>query len=394
VLLTRIDGHSVWVNSAALARARITRDTRDPEGGRILRSEDGSPSGMLVDNAVDLVQRALPSPTREQRRRRLEAALRRYVSWGLTSIHDAGVDLEQIDLYKELLSRNELPLRAYLMANAPGSTAEHYLAARPEIDLGGRLTIRSFKVYLDGALGSRGAQMLDAYADAPGDRGLELTSDEALRRLLKEAAAKGYQVNAHAIGDRAVRRALDGFEWLGPAARQLRCRVEHVSLVTDADLPRFAALGVVASMQPIFVGEYARWASDRVGPERLRTVYRTADLLRAGAAIAAGSDYPASDSGEPVMTLYSMVTRMGVGASPAGGWQPAQRVTVDEALRTMTSTPAFAAFQEHDLGTLAAGRFADFTVLSADPRSTPPELLSELGVEMTVVGGEIVYRKP
>lgn len=393
VVLTRIDGHSVWVNTAALKKAGITRATPDPEGGRFLRLPDGSPTGMAVDNAVDLVMRGVPPPTRAQTERRLRAALQQSVRWGLTSIHDAGVNLEIIELYKELLARRELPLRAYVMAQGTGRTAEHYLAAQPEVGLGGgRLTVRSFKVMLDGALGSRGAQLLEPYADAPNEHGLELMSDEALRRLVSGAVAKGYQVNAHAIGDRAIRRTLDVFETAGADLSARRFRIEHVSVLDDADLSRLARLGIIASMQPNFVGEYSRWAVDRVGPARIHEVYRTADLLRSGVIVTAGTDYPAADSGDPMVTLYCLVTRMGARGEPAGGWHPDQRVTVDAALRAMTWAPAFAAFQEQDLGSLTPGRFADFTALSADPKTTAPERLRDLRVQMTVVGGEVVFR--
>jgi hypothetical protein len=393
VVLTRIDGHSIWANGAAMRVAGITRATADPPGGRLLRLPDGSPSGMLVDDAVDLVTKQMPQPTSAMKRKRVEAALAEYARWGLTSVHDAGVDLEGIALYRELLAEQRLPVRVYVMAQGSGATAERLLAHAPEPPLDdGRLTIRAFKIMLDGALGSRGAQLLAPYADAPKEAGLELMSDTALASIVERAAARGYQVNAHAIGDRALRRALDAFErYGGPDLARRRFRIEHVSMVDNADLPRFARLGVIASLQPGFVGEYSRWAGDRVGPARERTVLRTADLLKSGAIVAAGTDYPAADSGDPVVSLYCMVTRMGAREQPAGGWHAEQRTDVSAALRAMTWAPAFAAFQEQDLGMLAEGRLADFTVLSADPRSTPPEQLNDLSVTTTVVHGAVAY---
>jgi predicted amidohydrolase YtcJ len=235
--------------------------------------------------------------------------------------------------------------------------------------------------------------MLAPYSDAPNESGLELMTDDDLNSLVRRAVERGYQVNAHAIGDRALRRALDAFERHGgPNLAERRFRIEHVSMVSDADLPRFARLGVIASLQPGFVGEYSRWAVDRVGPDRIRTVLRTADLIEDGALVAAGTDYPAADSGDPLVSLYCMVTRMGARGQPAGGWYPDQRVDVERSLRAMTSAAAFAAFQENDLGVLSPGRFADLTVLSADPRTTAPERLKDVSVTMTVVHGVAVYQ--
>jgi len=392
VVLTRIDAHSVWLNTAALRAAGITRDTPDPEGGRLMRLANGSPSGVLVDAAVDLVTGVMPKPTRDQRRARIEAALAEFVRLGLTSVHDAGVDLEGLALYKELLAENRLPLRVYAMAEGTGETAKQLVERDPEPSLGdGRLAIRSFKVYLDGALGSRGAELLEPYTDAPGETGLVLMKDDELAALVEGAVARGYQVNAHAIGDKAVRRALDVFERHGgPDLVTRRFRVEHGSVIDPADVPRFAALGVIASMQVGFVSEYGRWAIDRLGPTRVRSVMPVAELLKTGAVIAAGTDYPAADSVDPIDTLYAMTTRRGVDGEPEGGWYPEHRVDVMTALRAMTAAPAYAAFEEADRGTLAVGRLADMTVLSDDPRTTAPDDLQQLEARMTIVGGVLV----
>lgn len=393
VILTRIDGHSIWVNSAALRAAGIRRDTADPQGGHLMRLPDGSPSGVLVDEAVGLIMKVVPKPTQDQLLKRLDIAVHRCVQMGLTSIHEAGLDLEGIALYKELLAEGRLPLRAYVMALGTGKTAAEMLRHAPEAPLGDdRLSIRSFKVFLDGALGSRGAELLAPYSDAPNEHGLELMSDADFQALVKNAAARGYQVNAHAIGDKAVRRALDGFEKAGGSdLAAKRFRIEHASVVDPSDLGRFARLHVIVSTQPIFVGEYSRWAQDRLGPLRASYVLPVADLLNSGAVLASGTDFPASDSPSPILSLYSMVTREGADGTPAGGWHPEQRVDVMRALRAMTWAPAFAAFEEQDLGVLTLGRLADLTVLSADPRTTAPEKLKDLSVTMTIVGGIPVY---
>jgi predicted amidohydrolase YtcJ len=392
VMLTRIDGHSAWLNSRGLELAGITRETKAPEGGSILRDTSGRPTGMLVDRAIYLVTKVIPPPTQAQLERRVVAALEQSARWGLTSVHDAGVDLQTIGLYKDLLAAGTLPVRIYVMAQGTGATAEHYFARSPEIGLGeDRLTIRSFKAMLDGALGSRGAQLAAPYADAPEETGLELMTDEAFARLLRTATDKGYQVAVHAIGDRAITRALDVFEQTLGDRPDVRFRVEHVSVLNPADLPRFARLGALASLQPNFVGEYSRWSEDRLGPARVRWVKTTRDLLESKAVVLSGSDYPAADSGSPLGTLYCLVTRKGVRGEPQGGWFPDQRIDVARALQTMTVVPAFAAFQEEHLGTLAPGRWADFTVLSADPHEVAPDDLRDLTVLRTVVGGQIVF---
>jgi predicted amidohydrolase YtcJ len=394
VVLDRIDGHAIWVNSRALEDASVSRATEDPPGGKVLRDSAGEPTGILVDHATAFVRRIVPPPTPEQAERRLRAALEEYARSGLTSIHDAGADRETLLLYKKLLAENALPVRIYAMANGRGELVAETLARGPEVGLGeGRLTIRSFKVVLDGALGSRGAQLFEPYADLPSERGLETMGDDEFHDLIRAATAKGFQVNAHAIGDRAVRRALDAFEAAGPEARTLRFRIEHASVVDPVDRPRFAKLGVIASIQPMFAGEYARWSEDRVGPSRASWVLATRSLLDAGASLALGTDYPASDSGDPVLNLFCAVTRRAADGTPPRGFHPEERLPAETALRLLTAGPAFAAFQEKDLGALSPGRYADLTVFSGDPLTMPADELRNLRVRMTVVGGRVVFRE-
>ncbi|MGB8061216.1 MAG: amidohydrolase [Candidatus Sulfotelmatobacter sp.] len=390
IALARIDGHSTWVNSKVLHLARITRDTADPSGGMIVRDAAHEPTGMLVDEAQELIRDVVPKPTHADEERRIRLAMKQFSKWGLTSVHDAGVGLETISIYKDLLSHNELPVRVYAMARG-NAAINHYLASGPERDLGnGMLSVRSFKLFLDGALGSRGAELTNPYSDAPQEHGLELMSDADVERIVVAARQKGFQVNTHAIGDLAVRRALDAFEKGGVTADD-RFRIEHASMVTDEDLPRFVQMGVIASIQPVFVGEYGRWAEDRVGHSRVHWVLRTRDLLEAGIPLAAGTDFPASDTGDPVATLHCAVTRQSAAGMPAGGWYPDQRVDVDQALRMMTAGPAFAAFEEKNLGSVTVGRYADFTMLSANPYEIPKDQLKSLTIRMTVVGGRVTY---
>ena len=393
VLLDRIDEHAIWVNSAALRAAGVSAATPDPPGGRIHRDGSGRPTGILLDRAASLVSRAVPAATPAQSERRLRAAVAQYAAWGLTSVHDAQASRTTIALYRKLLAEGQLPVRIYVMAYGQGDLLAETLARGPEIGLGdGRLTIRSFKIVLDGALGSRGAQLAESYADAPDEHGLETTTDEAFRTLIRSATARGFQVSAHAIGDRAVRRALDGFEASGPDVRERRFRIEHASVIDPRDRPRFASLGVIASMQPMFVGEYSRWADARVGAARASWVLPIKSMLEAGAIVPFGTDYPAADSGDPVLNLFAAVTRRGWDGRPAAGWHTSERVDVMTALRSLTLAPAFAAFEEKDLGALTVGRYADFTALSDDPRTIDADALRALKVRMTVVGGHIVYR--
>jgi hypothetical protein len=345
----------------------------------------------LVDNATQLIRQVLPRATRADQERRIRAALKQFGRWGLTSVQDAGVDLDTLAIYQSLLQRHELSVRIYAMVLGEAARA-HYLAVGTQPDLGGgMLSVRSFKLYLDGALGSRGAELSEPYSDAPSEHGLELLSDAELDSIVHAARQKGFQVNVHAIGDRAVTRALDAFQKEGITASD-RFRIEHASMVTDPDLARFARLGIIASVQPVFVGEYSRWAEDRVGPIRVRWVLRTRDFLQAGVPIASGSDYPASDSGTPIAALHCLVTRQGADGRPSAGWHAEQRIDVDPALRSMTAGPAYASFQENNLGSLRVGHYADFTAVSANPYELPIDELRTLGIRMTVVAGRVVFQ--
>jgi len=391
VILTRIGGHSAWVNSQALQLARITPETANPDGGEIVRDASGEASGMLLEQASGLVTAVMPDTgTPVQRERRIRAALTQYAKWGLTGIHDAGSDLTDIGIFKKLLASGELPVRIYSMAQGE-KAVEHYLASGPEIDLGdGRLTIRSFKIMVDGALGARGAEMSAPYSDAPETSGLRQLEDAELDAFISAAMDTGFQVNAHVIGDLGVQRALDAYERNNVTADD-RFRLEHASIISPPNLPRFAELGVIASMQPVFVGEYQRWGEDRVGAERAPWIMPIRDLRATGARLASGTDFPASDSGDPRTTVYGLVTRKGADGEPDGGWFPEQTVDVDVALRSMSAGSAYAAFQEEQLGQLAPGSFADFTVLAVDPRQIPAEELRTMDVTMTVVGGEVTF---
>ena len=393
VILNRIGGHSAWVNSLALELAGITDETPDPPGGRIVRDAEGRATGMMLEQAESLISAVMPDlDTPEYRERYIRSALQQYAKWGLTGVHDAGTGLEEIGILKKLLASGELPLRIYSMANGDAAV-KHYLDSGPEIGLGDdRLTIRSFKIYVDGALGARGAEMSEPYSDAPETSGLQQMSDAELDEFFAAARATGFQVNGHVIGDFGVQRLLDAIE-RNEVSPDERFRLEHASIISPPNLARFAELGVIASMQPVFIGEYQRWGVDRVGDERAPWIMPIGDLVKSGARFAASTDYPASDSGDPRTTLNGLVNRTGFDGAPIGGWFPEQSVDVDTALRAMSAGNAFAAFQEGKLGKLATGYYADFTVLGADPRTAAPEDLLAIDVNMTVVGGVITFEK-
>lgn len=389
VLLTRVDGHAVWVNSAALARAGIGAATADPPGGRILRDERGEPTGVLVDNAVDLVTAAVPPPSPEERRRRLKLALEACARVGLTGVHDAGTALEDLRILQEWDMLGALPLRVYAMADGQGADAEVYLGLGR---IGGRrLEVRAVKLLADGALGSRGAALRAPYSDEPSQAGLMLLSPEQLRARAQDFAARGFQVAIHAIGDRANGVVLDvlaGLERERPGARH---RVEHAQVLAPEDVPRFAAAGVIASMQPTHATSDMPWAEARLGPERLAGAYAWRSLLDAGARLAFGSDFPI-ESPNPLAGLFAARTRQDAHGQPPGGWRPEQRLSGEVALAGFTTGAAYAAFAEERRGRLAPGLDADFVVLDVDPVEGPPEALLGGRVLVTVVDGIDVYR--
>lgn len=391
VVLSRIGGHSVWVNSKAMELAGIDSDTPDPAGGRIVRDADGNATGMLLEQAESLVRAVMPDfNTPEYLERYIRVALDQYRRWGLTGVHDAGTSLAEITILKGLMDQGELPVRVYAMANGDAAV-RHYLEHGPEVGLGDdRLTVRSFKIYVDGALGARGAEMSEPYSDAPDTSGLPQMSDAELDAFFTAARAKGIQVNGHVIGDLGVERLLDAIERNGVRPDE-RFRLEHASIISPPNLGRFAKLGVIASMQPVFIGEYQRWGVDRVGPERAPWIMPIADLVASGAHFAASTDFPASDSGDPRTTLNALVNRTGFDGKPAGGWFVEQAVDLSTALESMSAGNAYAAFEEEKLGRLTVGRLADFTVLAEDPRSLSGDALLRVGINMTVVGGKVTY---
>jgi predicted amidohydrolase YtcJ len=391
VYFTRVDGHAAWVNTEALRRAGVGATTADPPGGRIIRDAKGEPTGVLVDNAMQLVGSKLPPITDAQREARLRAALERCISVGLTSVHDAGMDLPTLMLLHQWDLVGTLPIRIYVMAegNEAGSQVFPHLG----VIQGRLLTFRAVKFWLDGALGSRGAALHAPYADEPGQRGLLLLEPAELEKRARSLMQRGYQVAVHAIGDRANTLALD---ILSKAAQETgtqqgRHRIEHAQILRREDIPRFAQLGIIASMQPTHATSDMPWAELRVGKERIAGAYAWKSLLDTGARLAFGSDFPVEDA-NPLLGLYAARTRQDAAGNPPGGWLPEQRLTGEEALRGFTSGAAYASFAEESRGMLRAGMDADFVGLSVDPVDDPPRALLAGKVLVNVVAGKVVFR--
>jgi len=395
VYFRRVDGHAAWVNSAALELCGVTGDTPDPDGGRIIRGPDGEPTGVFVDNAMDLISDNIPDASPEEIDEWMLAAVRHCNSLGLVGMHDAGIDEDDLASFERLYDRGEMSLRVYCMLSTDDEDlefAEAQVRRGPREAAGGRVTVRAIKLYADGALGSRGAAMLAPYSDDPGNTGLLVDPPAELERLTRLALDNGFQVCTHAIGDRGNRVILDAYEKaLAGRAGDPRLRVEHAQIVSLEDIPRFKRLGVIPSMQPTHCTSDMYWAQDRVGPQRVLGAYAWRRFLEDGNRIPCGSDFPV-EGANPLWGVYAGVTRQDHSGWPDGGWYPGQRLTMEEVVRGFTIDAAYAGFSENETGTIEAGKLADLTVLDKDPFAVAPVEIIATRATMTVVGGEIVYR--
>ena len=392
VWLTRVDGHAGWANSKALELAGITAASVSPEGGEIIRDSNGKPTGVLIDNAMNLVEAIIPTESAEQQQAALKLAFAHLNQRGITGVHDAGVSAETIAVYQQLAARNEMPLRVYAMIGANEPKLKQLLANGPIETADQRFTVRSVKIYADGALGSRGAALLHPYHDDPQQLGLLVTSPENIKALYELIIPYGFQINTHAIGDRANRIALDAFEhaFATYGGRNLRHRIEHAQVVHPDDLSRFKSLNIIPSMQPTHATSDKNMAEDRLGKERMQGAYAWNTLLQQGSIIAAGSDFPV-ELADPFFGLHAAVTRQDRDNQPASGWYPAEAMTRVEALRSFTLDAAFAAGQEASLGSLEPGKWADFIVLDQNPFTQAAAKLWQQEVLATYVAGEQVY---
>jgi predicted amidohydrolase YtcJ len=401
VFLTRADGHAAIVNSAALKIASIDKNTANPFGGEILKDKQtGEPTGMLLDHAQELVAKNIPQPTDAEREEAFLLGVKREIDLGWCEIQNAGSELADVERIRHAFEAGKVKLRVYNAVYAPGPGATALL--HDGMTLNGyeqRFTQRTLKVVFDGALGSRGAALLEPYADAPETSGYLTQKESELQPIFEEALRQGIQVETHAIGDRANRIILDLYERtmksVPPEKRKIReprWRVEHAQILSAQDLPRFAKLGVIASMQPSHAISDLFFAPSRLGKDRLAGAYAWQSLLKSGAIVAGGSDAPV-ERGEPMIEFYAAVARKSVKGFSGDGWHPEQAVTREQALKMFTLGSAFAAFEEQEKGSIEVGKLADLTVLSKDIMKIPePEILTTT-CAMTVVGGEIVFER-
>jgi predicted amidohydrolase YtcJ len=388
-LMSRVDGHAIWVNSAALKIAGVTAKTPDPSGGQILRDASGNPTGVLIDAAKNLVVSRLPVATDAEIKRALSAALDELGEQGLTGVHDAGIDMRTYRLYQELGAAGQLPVRIYAMLADNKNDRSAIKAGPKPSQFEDRLQLQAVKAWVDGALGSRGAALLEDYSDQAHHRGLMLYSGAEMESLAKLCGQFGWQLNVHAIGDQGNRIALDAFERaLTPGQRTtLRPRIEHAQVIALKDIPRFAKLNVIASIQPTHATSDMNMAEDRLGPERMQGAYAWRKLKNAGARLAGGSDFPIELT-NPFHGLYAAVTRKSRDGKPPSGWHPEEKLTREEALRLFTVDAAFASHMENKVGALQPGQWADFILLDRDYFSIADDQIDDIQVLATYVAGK------
>jgi predicted amidohydrolase YtcJ len=403
VALGRADGHALIANTKALELAGITKATKAPFGGAINKDARGELTGMLIDRAQGLMGRAIPSPTEAQDDSALVIGARRSTELGWTQVQDAGTDWATVGRMRRLYGAGQIKLRVYDAILGPSAATDSLLAVGPSLDeFDGRYTVRTIKVVMDGALGSRGAALLEPYSDDPGNRGLITTDTAAFKTMMVAALQKGIQVETHAIGDRANHILLNLYEWAfqqvpasDRAVAEPRWRDEHTQIVAVADLPRFKQLNIIPSMQPSHAIGDLYFAPSRLGAKRLEGAYAWKTFLDMGLPVPGGSDAPV-ERGEPMIEFYAAVTRRDLqgNAGPDSLWHPEQKVSREQALKMFTLYPAFAAFQEHVRGSIAVGKWADFTILDQDVMTVPNADILKTKPVMTVIGGEVVYAAP
>lgn len=390
VWMTRVDGHAALVNARAMQILGITAGTQDPAGGRFLRDGQGRPTGVMIDNAMAVASK-LPPPSQEDMERRLRLAARHCLERGLTTVTDMGIGDSEHKAYTALRRAGELPLRASLFLTDDAALLEHWFRRGPEIDPKARLQVRGVKLYADGALGSRGAALVEPYSDDPANMGLLVAPGPHLQDVAERAARSGFQVAIHAIGDRGGIVALDAMEKaMGGARPEARFRLEHAQVLRVQDIERLARLGIIGSMQPTHATSDMPWAGDRLGEGRLERAYAWRKVLNAGGRLALGSDFPVEQA-DPRLGLYAAITRQDLQGRPDGGWLPGERLTREEALRGFTLDAAWSLFLEKEVGSLEVGKRADLVVFARDWMTLPEPEIPKAEVDLTLVDGEVVY---
>lgn len=396
VWLRRIDGHAGWANSAALAMVDqdISGDWQ-PQDGFIYRNADGQASGVLVDGAMGLVGNVVPDISQELLLASLDLALQRIVSLGLTGVHDMGISRSVFELYQQRIRAGKFPSRVYAFTDGAGKTLD-WLCERGAVeDESGRLYMRAVKLFIDGAMGSRGAALLSDYSDDAGNTGLLFMPVEDLEAQIDKAIACGFQVGVHAIGDRGNQVTLDAFETVIPGYPDNpgRHRIEHAQTLTASDIPRFATLDIIAAMQPTHATSDMYWVEDRLGPERVRYAYAWRKLLDNGAKLALGSDFPVEQV-NPMLGIHAAVTRQDIKSWPEGGWYSGEKLTREEAVRGFTLDAAWSGFMEDSVGSLESGKRADFIILDKNVFEIDASEIATIRVLQTWLDGELVYSYP
>jgi predicted amidohydrolase YtcJ len=395
VWLERVDGHAGWANSRVLALAGITNATPDPVGGKIVRDENGVATGVLVDAAQQLVTKVLPATSEQEGRTMLDRALENMASVGLTSVHDAGITVGEDKLYRDYADHGKLTARIYAMIGGTGPDFDQLAKNGPLPSYGKDMyALRAVKLYADGALGSRGAALLAPYSDDPHSHGLLFHTNKEIDAMITKAIRKGYQVNVHAIGDAGNRQILDTFAKEIPAnkAADKRHRIEHAQVVTLNDIPRFKSIGIIPSMQPTHATSDKNMAETRIGFDRMKGAYAWRSFLQQGSRIACGSDFPV-EAPNPFFGIHAAVTRQDKEGQPIAGWYPEQEMSLKEAFRCFTLDAAYAGHQEKTLGSLEAGKYADFIVIDRDLFKMSPYDIYKTDVLETWVAGRQVYQK-
>ena len=395
VYLRGLHGFACWANAKALSVAGINKDTQNPENGEILKDPiTGRPTGILANEAQDLLTRHIPPMTVSQMEKALKLAIHECVKYGLTSIHEARTTTKMLEAFHSLKDKGELRSRIYVMLDwTEKDLIEVYYQSGPVLDPENMLTIRCIKIFVDGALGSRGAAMLEPYSDAPGKQGLIVTPEDEVFRLTSRALKNGLQVAIHAIGDYANRLTLTAFQRAldeNPEVKDHRIRLEHAQVVALEDIPKFAPLGVVLSMQPPHATSDMPWAETRVGPERIKGAYAWRSFLDSGVHMTLNSDFP-GETLDPFFGMYAAMTRQTAEGEPEGGWYPEQCLLRDEVLRAYTVEAAYSGFEENLKGRISPGMLADFIVLSSDVLNIPVQEFLNVKVEQTYLGGELIY---
>ena len=397
VYLTRVDGHAALVNQAALDAAGVTLSTRDPPGGRIIRDASGEAAGVLIDAAQDLVASKIPPVSPAQLEEQILLADKEARELGLTMVHEAGATPDHVAAYKRLIDAGSLKTRLYVMLRGPLSMLEPEFKKGPLINYGGhRLSVRAIKIGADGALGSRGAALLEPYSDESTTSGLMTTPPEEIYLQTLAASRAGFQTCIHAIGDRANRVAMDVFERVQAevsGARNLRMRNEHAQILDAAEIPRFARLNVIASMQATHATSDMPWVPVRIGAARTEEgAYVWQRLIKSGVVLANGSDFPVEEP-NPMLGFYAAVTRQDPSGHPAGGWMPDERLSRQEMLKSFTWNAAYAAHAERDLGSLEVGKLADMVLLDTNVMTVTPKQILSARPLITIIGGEVVYER-